>query len=377
MRARLAATIDLSDCERLTLKDALRGRHDVARARLLDGGQPAPRRPMLWPCPLDEASAFHSGEDAAPSVDLYAVRRAVVGGGGSQALKAGAYVHGASAYPGYVKAYIEDDLTPQCWAFDPRRLKTLRVKQAFALLHFNLMWGHWLTEAFPKLFAIHALAARGVRAPIVIPSNAPVYVPDIIQDVLPGQEVIVYDPATHKVAVDQLILPPMLQSFYIFHPWFGEMLDAYVAEVGRRASSTPRIFVSRAGVKNDWNYREMTNEPEIEAVASDEGFEIVRPETLAWREQVSLFAGARVVAGEFGSGLHNTLFSPRGAKIVALNWIVDVQSRIANFRDQDIGYVLPDDGRPRTYSLDRTLGRFRIDAEEFRGRLRTAVQAAG
>lgn len=332
-------------------------------------------RAMLWPSPLEEMEAAHRSASEAPHGDVHILRDALVGGGGSQPMLHGAYVHAASAYPGYVKAYFKADITPHTWAFDPERLRTIRVKRAYALLHFNLMWGHWLTEVFPKLFAARALRQLGVRAPILIPSNAPVYVAPIIRDVLPGQPLIVYDPATHQVAVEQLILPPMLQSFYVFHPFFGAALDLY-ARGARPRSRVRRLFVSRAGMRTDYAYRELANEAEIEAVAAAQGFGVVRPETLPWRKQVALFAGAQVIVGEFGSGLHNTLFSPRGAKVVAINWIGDTQSRIANFREQDIGYVLPDDGQPRVFHQERTLQRFRVDPVEFRDKLAVATAAA-
>jgi O-antigen biosynthesis protein WbqL len=76
-----------------------------------------------------------------------------------------------------------------------------------------------------------------------------------------------------------------------------------------------------------------------------------------------------VIVGEFGSGLHNALVSRAGARVVALNWIVDVQSRIANFRAHDVGYVLPDDGQPRRFTIGGGQQPFSVDVDEFRRRL--------
>ncbi len=373
----MAATIDVSDDELLELDEALRGQREVAGVRLFEGGQPLSPRPMLWPCPLEAVQAPHLAQAEASPADLHVIRRAFVGGGGSIAVRNGAYLYAAGAYPSYVKTYLDENIAPQTWAFETGwfKRKTLHLECAFALVHFNLMWGHWLTEVFPKLFVIRALAERGVRAPILIPSNVPVFVAEVIEDVLPGQKVIVYDPGTHKVAVRRLLLPSMLQREYVFHPWFGEALDAY-AQTRTPSPDRSRVFVSRAAMRTAYAYREMSNEPEIEAIAEEAGFQIIRPEFLPWREQVGVFAGAHVIAGEFGSGLHNALVSPRGAKVVALNWIGEIQSRIANFRGQDIGYVLPDDGQPRIFHLEGSLQRFRIDPVEFRDRLSEAVEAA-
>lgn len=318
-----------------------------------------------------EAHAHHA---TPPEAHVHVVQDVMVGGGGTYATQGGRYVYAEPAYPGYVHEYLKQDISPETWRHGGWRL-TRRVPRAFAVLHSNLMWGHWLLEVFPKLFAIRALNARGVHAPILISSNAPSYVPGIIQDVLPGQEVIAYNPARRQVNVGRLILPPMLQRFYVFHPAFGEAIDAYAAGA-RRAGTPERVFVSRGGMRTDWAYRELENEPELEAVAAEMGFAVVRPETLPWREQLALFSGARVVAGEFGSGIHNTLFSPAGTKVVALNCIGDTQSRIANFRRQDIGYVLADDGQPRVFHGGAQLQRFRVDPGAFRSALTTAVAAA-
>jgi capsular polysaccharide biosynthesis protein len=369
----LAKASDVSTCDLLPWADALGGRHEVARARLFDGGAVIPARPMLWPCASPAVQEAHLSDRTVDDVDVYVVRKGQVGGWGGQPALDGQPLYGRCAYPGYVRHWIDEQITPEYWAFEPRRLRKLRLARGFAVLHFNLVWGHWLTEMFPKLFALQALAERGVTAPLILPSTAPAYVRQIIDDVLPGQQVVVYDPAREYVTADQLILLPMLQQWYLFHPWFGERLGRYAAAAGTRGGR--RIFVSRAGLEGAGSYREMSNGPEIEALAEAEGFELVRPESLSWREQLRTFAEADVIAGEFGSGLHNALFAPSGAKVLALNWIVDVQSRITNFRGQDIGYLLPDDGEPRGYSLGQPTQRFRIDPAAFREHVRALADA--
>jgi O-antigen biosynthesis protein WbqL len=371
----MAAVIDVSEGPLVSLDEAVTGRRRAARARLFKGGQPIAPRPMLWPCPHPPVEVPHrEPATAALPADVHVIRGAVVGGGGSMPTQDGRFVQAWTAYPPYIAKYLEAGLQPETWAYDRWRLKTWRIPRAFALAHFNLMWGHWLLEVFPKLFAIRELNRLGVAAPILLPANAPEYALGMIEDVLPGQQVIVYDPRTHKVNVGRLILPPMLQHLYHFHPAFGAAVDAY-AGAARRQGSPRRLFVSRAGLKTDWAYRELENEAEIEAAAAGRGFAVTSPERLPWREQLALFAGAEVIAGEFGSGLHNTLFSPRGAKVVALNWIGDTQSRLTNFREQDVGYILPDDGEPRVFHMERALQRYRIDPAEFGDRLDQAIEA--
>ena len=64
---------------------------------------------------------------------------------------------------------------------------------------------------------------------------------------------------------------------------------------GRRANGSPRAVIS--------------NEDEAEALFRRKGYEIVRPETLPFEEQVAIVANATHVAGPSGSALHLMLFN--------------------------------------------------------------------
>lgn len=84
-----------------------------------------------------------------------------------------------------------------------------------------------------------------------------------------------------------------------------------------------------------------------------------------------------MVAGEFGSGLHNALLSPEGCQVMSLNWVVEVQSRIANFRRHDIGYLMPTDGQARLFTIEPQSNQpFTIDAAAFREKLTLVLDRA-
>jgi capsular polysaccharide biosynthesis protein len=74
---------------------------------------------------------------------------------------------------------------------------------------------------------------------------------------------------------------------------------------------TRRLYLSRA---HDGHWR-TTNEPEVEALLQEHGFETVTPARLSFREQIELFAQAEVIVGT-GAGLFNMVFSPPGTKIL-------------------------------------------------------------
>ena len=370
----MAAFVDLSAADRVSMAEALGGVHRAARVKLMGSSGPIPPRPMLWPCAGDLLNAMHDLDGlAAPEIDLLVAHRVVAGGPGAHLKLDGRLVYAEGPYPFYIRHWYEHDITREAWDFQAR--PRIRLDRAFVISHFNYVWGHWLTEMYPKLFLIRALNAAGITAPLVLPSTAPGYVARIARSMLPGQEIVTYDPRDEAVEIGAALLPHMLHKDYHFHDFLRWGLEREVL-AWPRAGAVDKIFVSRGGVRTPRSFREMENEAEIEAVAQDLGLTLLRPETLPWGDQARIFSRARVVAGEFGSGLHNALLSPEGCQVVSLNWLVEVQSRIGNFRRHDVGYILPTDGRARLHSIEARAQPFSIDPDAFRRKLTIAVERA-
>ncbi|WP_297513986.1 DUF563 domain-containing protein [uncultured Caulobacter sp.] len=371
----MSVCVDLSGADRLPLARALAGAERVARAPLVAGGQPVRPRALAWPCAGEALNLPHApGDLAAPDVDLLVVRRAVAGGAGAHLKLDDRFVYADDPYPYYVRHWCEHDIARAGWDFDAPVARSL--DRAFVITHFNYVWGHWLTEMYPKLFVIRALNAAGVVAPLLLPATAPAYVARIARRMLPDLEIVTYDPRDEAVEIGLALLPPMLHRNYVFHDLLRWGLEQE-ALTSPRAGRPEAIFVSRGGVRAPTAFREMANEAEIEGIAQEMGLALLRPETLPWEEQARIFAGARLVAGEFGSGLHNALLSPEGCQVVSLNWVTDVQSRIANFRGHDVGYILPTDGRPRLFSVEAQVNQpFTIDPADFRRKLAIALERA-
>lgn len=368
----MVAFVDITGAERLSMGKALNGAQRVARVKLMGSSGPIAPRPMLWPCAGEMLNGMHDLPDAiAPEIDLVVVHRVVVGGSGAQLKLDDAYVHAAEAYPAYIRYRYEHDIAADAWRFDVPARK--RLDRAFVITHYNYVWGHWLTEMYPKLFLIRALLAAGVVAPLLLPVTAPAYVAKIAQALVPDLEIVTYYPRDEAVEVGTVLLPHMLSQDYCFHDLLRWSLERE-ALAWPRGGTPDKVFVSRAGVGA--TFRELTNAAEIEGIAEDLGLTLVRPEALPWSEQARIFSRASVVAGEFGSGLHNALLSPAGCQVVSLNWLVDVQSRIANFRHQDVGYILPADGRARLHAEEQQSQPFMIDPVEFRTKLAIAVERA-
>ncbi|WP_167285246.1 glycosyltransferase family 61 protein [Marilutibacter alkalisoli] len=81
-------------------------------------------------------------------------------------------------------------------------------------------------------------------------------------------------------------------------------------------SNLKRIYVSRRLNAHRPLRRPLLNEAKIEREAEKMGFQAVFPESLSFRQQIGLFAGADFIVGPSGSGMLNSLFSAPGAKVL-------------------------------------------------------------
>lgn len=92
---------------------------------------------------------------------------------------------------------------------------------------------------------------------------------------------------------------------------------AAAALAGRPADAPAlpkRIYLSRQGASR----RRVANHDAVEALLATHGFTTVRMETLDFREQAALFAGAEAVVAPHGAGLANILFNDGRAGVVEL-----------------------------------------------------------
>jgi hypothetical protein len=281
--------------------------------------------------------------------------------------------------PTYVDNYLrraEPDVGDTSLAHKSRRFLP---GVSILLTHWNSdVYGHWLLEGLPKLLLLRRLGHLFPDLRIIVPfapsplpsrllshvlrrgrapSHATSYVQRWADAVLPGATIETYDPRSEYLQCEGLLSPTTLFSSpsFHFHPELVGLLDELPVTPARKPL---RLYITR---KRASHYREMANAAEIEAIAVAHGLTVVAPETLTLAEQIRMFASAKLIVGEFGSAMHNALFSPRGATVLCLNWINALQSRIAQLREQRIGYLLPRDGAPVTHVLGAGKTSYEID----------------
>ncbi len=211
----------------------------------------------------------------------------------------------------------------------------------------------------PKLLLLRAIADRLPPFRIVLPRASPAWLSNWVTLILPQAPIEIYDDLSEYVHCEKLLSPTLLMHpQHFFHPELESLLDELRGLVPATEVRHENIYISRSVPSH---FRNLINAAEIEEISRQEGFTVIRPETMPIADQISLFASATVVVGEFGSALHNTLFSPQDTKVLCLNWINPLQSRIAHLKRQHVGYLLSSEGMPIKYVHGASRVSYRID----------------
>jgi O-antigen biosynthesis protein WbqL len=203
--------------------------------------------------------------------------------------------------------------------------------------------------------------------PVFLPSIFPPFVYAHTQALLPDVPIVTFDPRVEYIRGERLFLPTWGLDHVYNESLCGQLDDLRVTQ---DAALPRRIFVSR---RSRPIFRELDNLRELEEIAVQEGLTVVCPEDYPFERQIALFRGATMIVGEYGSALHNALFSPSGTLVFALNWINACQSRFARLRGHRIGYLLPSSGTEVVFSFDASFRHYTVDPTPFRARLREAM----
>ena len=215
------------------------------------------------------------------------------------------------------------------------------------------VYGHWILDILPSLWLfVTTESEHGLdpsEAIYLLPSNPPSWAMEMV-DCLFGisqNQIATYDQSRQVVRGNRVFVVSMLRR----DAYFAQEMNAFAASIVSHIAAPPspdlpkRFYVTREAISSSSSIRRnIIDAIELERIASLRGFQVLDPASLSWREQVRLFADADIVLGPFGSGMHNTLFSPATTLSVVLgssrmNWI---QSGIAALRRQRMAYLFPE-----------------------------------
>jgi hypothetical protein len=233
-----------------------------------------------------------------------------------------------------------------------------------------IIYGHWLLECLPKLLFMKDIAGDLPPFKFIVPDVPHVqpFVVSCIKSVAPNASIVCYDATSQAIKCETLLMPSLPSSRAYF---FNDHINSLLHHAGAASTEAKRlIYVGRRGYSH---FRKLENRQEIESIAEQLGLEIFIPEDSVFSIQVKTFSEARLVVGEFGSSMHNALFSPMGTNVLCLNWISHLQSRVSCLRRQPTGYILPSNGKPLKFVEGAASASYHIDPDRFRRTLETLV----
>jgi capsular polysaccharide biosynthesis protein len=211
------------------------------------------------------------------------------------------------------------------------------------------VYGHWLVDILPRIAFMESL---GFTGKYVLHEPIAVFAKELLMMLgIKSRRVLTYNPNKEALYFPHAQIPGSLR----FKSAFSKNTLPLVERLANNAIVPRRkIYISRAGL-NERN-QTITNRAELENIAASYGFEIVQPERLSISDQASLFASAAVLAGEYGSGMHNSIFSHGSCKVLVFqprSTPFFVQAGLCNVMGQPVGFVFgKPEGKGRIFSID-------------------------
>lgn len=203
-------------------------------------------------------------------------------------------------------------------------------------------WGHWLVDVLPRIKLIRRVHPH---IPLVVSQALGGAAADLLgQAGIDLGNVIFYDPHKTVLSADRIFFPSFLRFANAFSPLAREVFLS-LSRCDRRP--VRKLYFTRAQTRQGST---LLNHTAIEDLFLKSGFEIVAPELLSVSAQLELFAEASHVAGEYGSGLHSSIYSSPGIPVLCLqseNMKQFVQAGIGAVMGQPTGFVFGDQAATR------------------------------
>lgn len=341
----------------------------VTYEKLDDGIVTQPSAPDFAFGPIvREFGHLYYGQRSCREVGLYRVRGGRVFSDGVVARKDSLmFCDELTIHKGVVRILVE-----RFWCnLQPLQIRHERGRLAVIAGPAHDQYGHWLIDHMPKLFVLQKFGIDWEDLRLAIPTTLATYARAWLSMLGVNEEqLVVYDPRREAIEAEELLLPTQLRFESVASPLLraaSDMLLARLVATGQlpdqmSADLLPhkRIYISRS--HDPEAKRQLKNREAVERMMADIGFEAVRPEALPIIEQVGLFRQARQIVGEYGTALHNSIFSPAGTIVAALRGSHPdpgfLQSGIGRVLGQPTGYVFG------TLAAHDKSGEFSVEADD-------------
>ena len=211
-----------------------------------------------------------------------------------------------------------------------------------------LIYGHWLVDFLPKLYLLKLSGIDPFAVKYILPANTPRFAISWLQMFgISERQLVFFETHAEVVGATRLVVPTLLRTNGRTHPLFRPAIEYLLSLIPRYGNRTVedgtrrRLYLSR-GVPGPEG-RKLLNRQAIEQIAVDQGYSIVKPESLSIADQLTLYSRAKSIVGEYGSALHGSMFAPPKTVVCALRASARhpgfLQSGVCQAMGQKIGYV--------------------------------------
>jgi capsular polysaccharide biosynthesis protein len=305
-------------------------------------------------------SQWHAFGDSSIVHDLatYRVNNLDVRGPGVLSV-GGAYVTSSEFTPAYVRKHMESERYTRISASDDNPTQEI-VGSCIILAGWGVtVYGHFLIEMLFRL----EIAKRSVSylefasCSFLMDNRAPKWLLEILAEFfgIDAARIHFFDRFDDIIRVKEAILPTLASADGAFHPFAALMIDEFVSGIGLRPTKMKRVFVSRrTALPGNSVERRCVNARELEQIAESEfDFVVTDPQTLSWREQIAIMQSAETLVGEYGSGMHNAIFSMGGTTVGSIGVLGLEQSNIGALRGHFNAYLAVEESKEYSVDADR------------------------
>ncbi|MCI9888681.1 glycosyltransferase family 61 protein [Micrococcales bacterium 31B] len=243
-------------------------------------------------------------------------------------------------------------------------------------------FGHIMTEFVSKLWAWKFVKKIDSRVQFMISGEGeyrdlPAFVRQILEAFgLTERDVFVLNRPV-KVGTLYGATPQFQNPRYVHHGINEVYTKLGTAIAGGQRKRTRRIFLDRVLDSGD-NSRICHNADEVRAIFQSEGFEIVRPEELAFVDQVIMMNEATIVAGFAGSAFFSSVFTVGPINLIVIgseSYDATNEFMIASVKGGNVAHVwcTPDHPRERHWTMKAFTSDFTFDADRDTALIKQAI----
>ena len=213
------------------------------------------------------------------------------------------------------------------------------------------VYGHWLVDILPRLALMESC---GFDGRYVLHEPIPRFGWELIDEFgIKRNRFISFDPENEFISIKKAWIPGGVRAGNSFSR-VSLLAFQRVRKYSINHSLPKKIYVSRANFRGKNQIIE--NRFLLENLAVKNGFKIIHPEEKSISEQIQIFSSAQFIAGEYGSAMHNSIFSPSSSKILVLQsseHLHFIQAGLCHVIGQSIGFVFGDaEKNSRNFSVN-------------------------